>query len=104
MGEFDSTFASEEHISRERTKARELRRSQWWRNRRGKGQCHYCGHRFPPRELTMDHVVPIARGGKSVKSNVVPCCAECNAGKQSLVPVEWEEYLSRLRRQDGESA
>ena len=52
----------------------------------------------------MDHVVPIARGGRSAKSNVVPCCAECNAGKQSLVPVEWEEYLSRLRARDGESA
>lgn len=104
MSDSLSTIASEEHIARERAKARELRRSQWWRNRRGKGQCHYCRRRLPPRELTMDHVVPISRGGRSVKSNVVPCCAECNAGKQSLVPVEWEEYLSQLRCRDSESA
>jgi len=102
MSDSLSMSASEEHMARERARGRELRRSQWWRNRRGQGECHYCGRRFPPRELTMDHVVPIARGGKSTKSNVVPCCAECNAGKQSLVPVEWEAHLSRLRARDGE--
>jgi len=92
--------APEEHVSRERRKARDLRRSQWWKNRLGEGVCYYCGRRFPPRELTMDHIVPMARGGRSVKSNVAPCCRECNASKQSLVPVEWEEYLRRRRGGD----
>ena len=90
------TPASQEHIEREKRKARELRRSQWWKNRRGEGRCHYCGGRFPPKELTMDHVVPVVRGGFSVRSNVVPCCPECNAAKRDLVPVEWAEYLDRL--------
>ena len=97
MSEAYYSPAPEEHLARERHRARELRRSQWWKNRVGQGTCHYCGRRFPPAELTMDHIVPIARGGRSTRSNVVPCCRECNASKQSLLPVEWEAYLRRLR-------
>jgi hypothetical protein len=41
--------------------------------------------------------VPIARGGKTVKSNVVPSCAECNAQKKYLLPIEWEQYLQHLQ-------
>jgi hypothetical protein len=72
----------EEHVRRERARARELRRSQWWKRRRSSGVCHWCERRFPPRELTMDHVVPIIRGGRSTKGNVVPACRECNAAKR----------------------
>lgn len=94
---FGFETASDEHIRREKAKAREARKSQWWKRRRSSGVCHYCGATFPPRELTMDHIVPIARGGKTVKSNLVPCCAGCNAKKRYLLPVEWEEYLEHLR-------
>ena len=92
---------SDEEIRREKEKARQLRRTQWWKNRRGAGRCHYCGRRVPPQELTMDHVVPIVRGGKSVKSNLVPCCKPCNDQKKHLLPVEWEAYLERLRKESG---
>ncbi len=44
----------------------------------------------------MDHVVPIGRGGRSVRGNVVPACKACNTKKQSLVPVEWDEYVRSL--------
>lgn len=87
---------SEADLARERAKARELRGSQWWKRRRSSGVCHYCRRRFPPRELTMDHLVPLIRGGRSVRSNVVPCCRECNANKKYLLPLEWEDYLARL--------
>ena len=89
--------ASEAEIAREKAKARELRKSQWWKRRRSAGVCHYCGSQFPARELTMDHVVPLIRGGKTVKSNVVPCCGQCNAKKKYLLPLEWEEYLESMR-------
>ena len=91
------TPASEQHVTREKGKARELRRSQWWKNRLATGKCHYCDLSFPVRELTMDHVVPIIRGGCSTRSNVVPCCKKCNTNKRDLVPVEWQEYLDSLR-------
>src|SRR3990167_6767036 len=69
---------SEDEIRRERQKARELRSSQWWKRRCSSGLCHYCGEKISPRFLTMDHIVPIVRGGKSTKGNVVPACKECN--------------------------
>lgn len=89
--------ADEEHVRREKNKARELRRSQWWKNICGRGRCQYCGEKVPPRELTMDHVVPIVRGGLTRRGNVVPCCKRCNEQKKYLLPVEWQDYLQHLR-------
>jgi 5-methylcytosine-specific restriction endonuclease McrA len=84
----------ENDLKRERRKARELRQSQWWKRRLAKGVCYYCGGPTPPAELTMDHIVPVARGGKSTKGNVVPACKECNNNKKQLLPMEWEQYLN----------
>jgi len=84
--------ASDDEIRRERQKARELRASQWWKRRCSKGLCHYCGKTVPARALTMDHIVPIIRGGKSTKGNVVPACKECNTKKKHSLPMEWGEY------------
>ncbi len=86
------------HIARERKKAQELKRSQWWKNILGKGLCHYCGEKFPADKLTMDHVVPVARGGSSTKGNVVPACAKCNQGKKLLTPVE--EALKKIAEEE----
>ncbi len=81
---------SEEEIRRERAKARELRQSHWWKRRRAAGICHYCGEKFPPRMLTMDHLVPLVRGGRSNKGNLVPACKECNTRKQNRLAFELE--------------
>jgi len=81
---------------RERHKARALRESQWWKRRLAKGACHYCGRPFAPKDLTMDHIVPISRGGKSTKGNVAPCCKECNNHKKQLLPMEWKDYLKQF--------
>jgi 5-methylcytosine-specific restriction endonuclease McrA len=76
------------HVARERKKARELRNSEWWRNRIAPGLCHYCNAQVSPEDLTMDHLVPVARGGRSNRGNVVPCCKECNNRKRFLTPAE----------------
>lgn len=94
------TNVSEDDIKRERQKARELRRSQWWKRKCAEGKCFYCGRRFRPQELTMDHIVPIIRGGRSKKGNVVPACRECNEKKKYMLPFEWEEYLKRLKEEE----
>lgn len=78
----------EKHCKRERKKARELKNTNWWRTQLSKGICHYCGKKFPMDELTMDHIVPVARGGRSTKGNIVPCCKECNQSKSCLTPAE----------------
>ncbi len=97
------TFISEvteEEIKKERAKARRLRQSQWWKRKRSEGVCYFCHKKFPPKELTMDHIIPLIRGGKSTKGNVAPCCKECNSKKKHMLPLEWEEYLERLREQE----
>jgi 5-methylcytosine-specific restriction endonuclease McrA len=86
----------EEDIRRERHKARELRASQWWKRRCAKGKCHYCGRDTPPKELTMDHMVPLARGGRTTKGNVVPACKDCNNRKRQMLPMEWDAYIEKL--------
>lgn len=83
-------------VRRERDKARELRRSRWWQQKLAQGLCYYCGRTVKPSELTMDHIVPIARGGQSSKGNVVTTCKECNNRKKSMLPIEWEEYMESL--------
>ena len=76
------------HAAREREKARALRKTAWWQRRVQKGVCAYCGNQTPPRALTMDHVVPVARGGRSSKGNIVPACKACNSKKKLLTPAE----------------
>ncbi len=80
--------ADKAHISKEKAKARELKNSPWWRQKLKEGICHYCGGKFPEEELTMDHIVPIARGGKSNKGNVVVSCFNCNQNKGLDTPVD----------------
>jgi 5-methylcytosine-specific restriction endonuclease McrA len=89
---------SEQEIRRERDKSREFRRSRWWQNRLALGRCHWCGGAFPPEELTMDHVIPLSRGGKASRNNLVPACKQCNSSKKYLLPIEWEQYLNRQEK------
>ena len=80
-------------IRTERAKARELRKSRWWQQKTASGLCYYCGRKFTFKQLTMDHLVPLARGGRSTRDNLVPSCKACNNKKKSMLPLEWEEYL-----------
>ncbi|OQY18112.1 MAG: HNH endonuclease [Desulfobacteraceae bacterium 4572_35.1] len=90
---------SEEQLRKERNKTRELRKSGWWKQRIAAGKCYYCAGSFSARELTLDHVVPLVRGGRTTRGNCVPACKLCNSKKQDLLPSEWQEYLEHLERQ-----
>lgn len=76
------------HMAREKAKARELRQSRWWKNKLAEGVCYYCKNHFPPEELTMDHIIPLVRGGKTTRGNVVPCCKGCNSEKKYYTRAE----------------
>ena len=78
----------EAHCKREREKARALRKSPWWKNQLTIGACHYCNKTFSANELTMDHILPVVRGGKSNQSNCVPACKKCNNRKAYFTPAE----------------
>jgi 5-methylcytosine-specific restriction endonuclease McrA len=47
-----------------------------------KYKCIYCGEKKP---LTMDHIIPLSKGGEHVKSNIVPACRSCNAKKGAKI-------------------
>ena len=88
----------EAELRREKEKARKLRKSRWWQQKLSAGLCYYCSKLFKPKDLTMDHIVPLARGGRSTKDNLVACCKECNNKKKTLLPIEWEEYMENLNK------
>ncbi len=92
----DYEIISEQAIRREKEKARRLRQSGWWMSKIQKGICYYCHQDVGRSNLTMDHVVPLSRGGKSRKGNLVPACKACNNKKKYLLPIEWEEFLKSL--------
>lgn len=88
MNDWVDIRKDDKHVAAERGKARELRRSPWWQEQLRKGLCHYCGKPFAATALTMDHIVPVARGGLSRRGNVVPSCDACNKSKRCHTPAE----------------
>ena len=50
--------------------------------------CQYCGEPFAAEDLTFDHVVPRARGGRTQWTNVVTACEPCNLRKGHRLPDE----------------
>ncbi len=76
------------HIKIERERAKKLRKSPWWKTQIQKGLCHFCQQLVGADNLTMDHLVPLARGGKSTRGNIVPACQACNQSKKLSTPVE----------------
>jgi 5-methylcytosine-specific restriction endonuclease McrA len=61
--------------------------------------CQYCGTRKPT--LTVDHVIPRSRGGKSVWENIVASCATCNRRKGNHLPREIEMHPRTKPRAPG---
>jgi 5-methylcytosine-specific restriction endonuclease McrA len=55
-------------------------------------RCQYCGSGD---NLTLDHVLPVSRGGPSTWENVVTACYPCNARKGSCTPEEAGMQLAR---------
>jgi 5-methylcytosine-specific restriction endonuclease McrA len=60
-----------------------------WRGQTVK--CYLCGMSLPGRDCHIDHVMPLARGGKHEPGNLAPACPTCNMRKGSKT---LEEYLS----------
>jgi 5-methylcytosine-specific restriction endonuclease McrA len=55
-------------------------------------KCCYCGCCD---ELTIDHVIPSSRGGKTEFDNCITCCMKCNAKKGDRTPTEARMYLQK---------
>ena len=95
MSEYYAPIDPDE-LKRQRARARLLRASPWWKRRISTGRCHYCRRQVGAKALTMDHVVPLGRGGTSSRGNVAPSCKDCNNRKKGMLPIEWQDYLDAL--------
>lgn len=56
--------------------------AEWKRQGR---ECAYC----PALATSLDHVVPVSRGGSNYEDNLVPACLSCNGSKNGLTLEEW---------------
>ena len=80
---------------RNRTATGRLLERDWERAcRRLSGRCFYCG---VTAKLTIDHVIPLSRGGTHTIGNVVPSCLPCNLRKGTRFVMEWRVRMERLQ-------
>lgn len=57
--------------------------------------CQYCRDDIPKKRATIDHVIPVAKGGKNNWGNTVCCCFDCNNKKGDMLPSEANMSLVR---------
>lgn len=58
-----------------------------------RGACAFCGKpegRAKKAKLDRDHLVPISKGGKTTRNNIVPACTRCNRGRGNK---EWQDWF-----------
>jgi len=55
---------------------------------RDRNRCQYCGRKFPTTELSLDHVIPKSKGGRTTWTNIVCACTTCNNIKAGRTPRE----------------
>lgn len=58
--------------------------------------CHYCPRLITARNLSLDHDIPICRGGSWHFANLAVCCSQCNGAKGILTGEEFNQLLSLL--------
>ena len=60
-------------------------------------KCSYCNERFSAKDLTLDHVIPRAQGGKLTWTNTVSACSPCNYRKGQIMPEDLPRIGMRLK-------
>lgn len=57
------------------------------------GRCWYCHTEIPREKLEFDHRIPVSRGGRTEKQNMVVACKPCNRLKGEMAEQEFQEFL-----------
>ena len=63
--------------------------------------CHICGNEVcfeigSPNRLSLDHILPLSRGGTNVKENVAPAHNRCNKARSDMTMSEFDVWLSKV--------
>lgn len=66
---------------------------EWLTNRQivlshNNGLCVYCGAKAD----SVDHVIPLSKGGTHNIDNLVPCCMSCNRKKKAKLPEGFAQH------------
>lgn len=61
--------------------------------------CQYCGKKPPHHQLTLDHVIPVVKGGLKTWDNMVAACKNCNVKKGGRTPEEAQMKLLKNPKQ-----
>lgn len=88
-------------MSRHHSKGKGGRRQVYIRRRRIKKElitengkkCGYCFRLQNKKDLTLDHIQPLCKGGTDTKDNMILACKECNEVKGSMDIDEWINHL-----------
>jgi 5-methylcytosine-specific restriction endonuclease McrA len=89
---------SAQHAVRRNTTRRDRHRRQLARGKPPCGICtepiNYDTHHLDPKSFTIDHIVPLAKGGSDTLDNLQPCCRACNRAKSDTHDVNptWETW------------
>lgn len=59
-------------------------------------RCFYCGKRLKFRQTTLDHFLPLSKGGKDEVFNLVTCCKKCNKIKSNIIYKDYKEIIIKL--------
>lgn len=67
--------------------------------KRDRYTCQYCETHFPTKDLTLDHVIPVSKGGLKSWTNIVTACRDCNQRKGNRTPQQAEMPLKSKPRE-----
>ena len=65
--------------------------------------CYYCGCKLNNNQKTIDHKLPMSRGGKTIKDNLVVSCIDCNQDKDSMTEDEFNKFNEIIQKEIDES-
>lgn len=65
---------------------------------RGNGRCGICGKHIDYEVMTVDHKIPLSKGGTNDFSNLQPACGTCNLLKSALTMPELMEKIAEIKR------
>ncbi len=63
-------------------------------------KCYYCERTIIFRSWTIDHKIPLCRGGRNDKDNLVGACHSCNGSKSLLTEIEFKSTLNQKERKE----
>lgn len=62
------------------------------------GKCAYCGQPIEYKDMQIDHLVPLYRGGKDSEDNYLPACRACNYYKHTLTVEDFRREIGEIKR------